>query len=194
MSRRLLQWIHSSSPAPIFNQNARLLCCGARTRIRDRAGTRQTLPRTPAARKRRTIMSLVKQAKSIRMLPMLIESEGRLRMRATAASLLCVIAFLGLLAMSSAPTWGQTAGTGAISGTVSDPSGAIVEDVKITVTSNATGGSASVTTSRSGTYLVPLLLPGTYRVEVSKEGFKLSTYPQITVNVTETESLNIRPL
>ncbi len=139
-------------------------------------------------------MSLAKQAKSTRRLPtLLIRNEEHLpRQSATAPSCLRVLALFGLLAMSSLRIGAQTAGTGAISGTVSDPSGALVEGVKITVTSNATGGSTSVITSRSGTYLVPLLLPATYRVEASKEGFKLSTYPQITVNVTETEALNIR--
>ena len=85
----------------------------------------------------------------------------------------------------------QTAATGAISGTVSDPSGAVVPGAKISVTSEATGATVTVFSTNSGHYLVPLLSPGTYRLDVTKESFKVSTYPNIIVAVTETRSLNV---
>jgi hypothetical protein len=86
----------------------------------------------------------------------------------------------------------QTAATGAISGTITDPSGAVLDGAKVTVTSNTTGATITAVTSHTGNYLVPLLPPGSYRVEASKPGFKLTSYPNITVNVTETQSLNIK--
>jgi hypothetical protein len=95
------------------------------------------------------------------------------------------------LAFLPAPSKAQTAGTGALSGTVTDPSGAVVPSAKISVTNQATGATLSVLSTSSGHYLVPLLSPGTYRVEVTKESFKVSSYPNIVVAVTETRTLNL---
>ena len=86
----------------------------------------------------------------------------------------------------------QTAATGAISGTVTDPSGAVVAGARITATSQATGASVTAVSSSTGGYLVPLLPPGSYRLEASKQGFRTLSYSTITVNVTETAALNIR--
>ena len=86
---------------------------------------------------------------------------------------------------------GQSASTGAIAGTVTDPSGAVVVGARIRATNQATGATRTVVTGSTGNYLVSLLPPGAYRVEASKPGFKLSTYPAVVVNVTETEALNV---
>ena len=67
----------------------------------------------------------------------------------------------------------QTAGTGAISGTISDPSGAVVTGATIKAIDQTTGATRTATSSAAGAFLVPLLRPGTYRVEVSKGGFKM---------------------
>jgi Carboxypeptidase regulatory-like domain len=87
---------------------------------------------------------------------------------------------------------GQNAGTGAIAGTVTDPSDKTVPQAQITVTNEATHATTVVETRSGGTYTVPLLLPGTYAVEVSKQGFKVWVTTGIRVNVTETEGLNIK--
>jgi Carboxypeptidase regulatory-like domain/TonB-dependent Receptor Plug Domain/TonB dependent receptor len=86
----------------------------------------------------------------------------------------------------------QSASTGAIAGTVTDPSGAVVSGAEITVRNPSTGASFTALTSPSGTYLAPLLPPGSYEVQAVKQGFRASKYPNITVNVTETAPLNIR--
>jgi hypothetical protein len=104
-----------------------------------------------------------------------------------------VTALLGsllLLSLLSAAAYGQTAGTGAIAGVVSDPSGAVVSQATIKVTNNQTGEQRTAVSASGGNYTVPLLPPGTYMVEVSKSGFKTSTYRAVTVNVTETAPLN----
>ncbi len=106
-------------------------------------------------------------------------------------ALICVAlsAIVGIFVGSS---HAQTAGTGALSGIVSDATGAVIDGAKITVTNTATGAAKDVMSSRTGNYTVSLLPPGTYRVEAFKQGFKLSSYPEITVNVTEISLLNIR--
>lgn len=89
------------------------------------------------------------------------------------------------------PSRAQTAGTGAISGIVSDQSGAVVSGATITVTSQSTGAKWTAVSSSRGNYVVPLLPPGAYRLNATQPGFKESTYSDIAVNVTETKALNI---
>jgi hypothetical protein len=99
-----------------------------------------------------------------------------------------------LLSLMLLPTaaFGQTAGTGAIAGVVSDPSGAVVGQATIKVTNNQTGEKRTAVSTNSGNYSVSLLQPGAYTVEVSKSGFKTSSYPAVAVNVTEIAPLNIQ--
>jgi hypothetical protein len=61
--------------------------------------------------------------------------------------------------------------TGTITGTVTDPSGAVVPNSKVIVTSEAEGSTREVTTSSSGVYTAPNLTVGTYRVRVNAPGF-----------------------
>ena len=86
----------------------------------------------------------------------------------------------------------QSSGTGAIAGTVMDPSGLAVIDAQVRVTNEATGSSIVVKSQSGGVYTASLLLPGTYTVEVSKAGFKEWAARGIRVNVTETAGLNIK--
>lgn len=99
-----------------------------------------------------------------------------------AGALLCLLAPLASMA--------QTGGTGAIAGIVTDASGAVVPRAEIKVTSVETAESRRTQSAANGSYLVSLLLPGTYRVEVSKAGFKALNFPSVQVNVTETGTLN----
>jgi hypothetical protein len=98
---------------------------------------------------------------------------------------------VALLAIGSGGLFGQNAGTGAISGYVSDFSGALIADATIDCTNNATHSERIVTSSSKGAYAVPQLQPGTYAVVVSRQGFKESKYAEVVVNVTETATLNI---
>jgi hypothetical protein len=86
----------------------------------------------------------------------------------------------------------QTASTGALAGTLTDPTGAVVPNVTVTVTSIDTGQSRTATTDAAGTYKVGLLPPGDYRVKFEASGFKGVEVPSITVNVTETNVLDRR--
>ena len=59
--------------------------------------------------------------------------------------------------------WGQASSAGAILGTVSDPSGAVVPEAQVTLTNTATQQARTVTTNGSGFYSAEALLAGTYR-------------------------------
>ena len=84
----------------------------------------------------------------------------------------------------------QTAETGALAGTVTDPSGAVVTGATVTITNTGTGQSRTATTDSNGSFKFSLLAPGTYSVKFSSSGFQTVEVPSVTVNVTETAVLN----
>lgn len=99
--------------------------------------------------------------------------------------------FLLVTTLFATALFAQTASTGALSGIVTDASGAVVGGAQIKVTSEASGETRMVTSGPNGYYIVPLLAPGLYRVEASKQGFKSTTLQRVIITVTETNALNI---
>jgi hypothetical protein len=99
---------------------------------------------------------------------------------------LCLV----VLCACAAPMWAQSATTGGLTGTVTDPSGAVISGATVTVTSLATGQGRTTTTDTSGSYKFSLLPAGAYSLKFSAAGFKTSTVPSVTVNITETPVLN----
>src|SRR5579871_6711094 len=84
----------------------------------------------------------------------------------------------------------QTAGTGALTINVTDPTGAVIVGATIKVTNAATALTREEVTGTSGSYTFTLLPPGTYSVSISAPGFSNVDVPGVTVNVTETHVLN----
>lgn len=84
----------------------------------------------------------------------------------------------------------QTSGTGALTGTVTDNSGAVIPNVAVTATNTDTGQERSTTTGADGIYKFTLLPPGTYRIKFAVMGFKVVEVPAVRVNVTETPVLD----
>jgi outer membrane receptor protein involved in Fe transport len=97
-----------------------------------------------------------------------------------------------ILLLEAAMAFAQTAGTGALAGTITDSSGAVVPDAQVRITNTSTGEERTVISGLAGTYMAGLLPPGSYRVEVAKQGFKTATRADLQVAVTETASLNIQ--
>lgn len=92
----------------------------------------------------------------------------------------------------SAMLLAQASGTGAISGVVTDTSGAVVPDVQITVTNQQTGSVRNLRSTSTGSFTVSALAPGTYRVEASKSGFRTLTVSQLAVDVANIVPLNMK--
>jgi hypothetical protein len=84
----------------------------------------------------------------------------------------------------------QTPGTGALTGTVKDPSGAVIPNATVTLTSVDTGQTRTTMTGGDGVYHFSLLPPGNYRVRIESSGFKPVEVPSVTIAVTETEVLD----
>ena len=97
---------------------------------------------------------------------------------------------LAVLFLFASPALPQSATTGGLTGTVTDPSGGVIAGATVTATSLATGQERSVTTDASGTYKFSLLAAGNYSLKFSASGFKTSEVPSVTVNITETPVLN----
>lgn len=85
----------------------------------------------------------------------------------------------------------QTVSTGAITGTVTDPSGAVMAGVAVAASDKATGIERRTATNESGNYRFSLLPPGTYQLQFSATGFKTAVAPPVTVVVTEVSSVNL---
>jgi hypothetical protein len=98
----------------------------------------------------------------------------------------CMSAVSVLLVLSFAPSLsGQTASTGALTGTVTDATGAVIASAIVTVTNAGTGQVRTATTGAGGVYRVNLLPPGSYNVQFASQGFQQDQVTGVDVNVTE---------
>src|SRR6185437_11094610 len=96
-------------------------------------------------------------------------------------SMFLVLCVFGMALASMA----QTSSTGALTGKISDPSGAVVPGATITLTSLATGQSRTAMTGNDGSYNFGLLPPANYSLRIEAAGFKAVVVPSVTVSVTE---------
>ena len=89
--------------------------------------------------------------------------------------------------------YGQAASTGAILGTVTDASGAVVPDAEVSIVNAATGVSRTVKTNPSGLYDLEALTAGgtPYNVTVKKSGFRVYTAQGVVLNPGERASVNV---
>jgi len=92
---------------------------------------------------------------------------------------------LALLLVSTGRMFGQAGATGAILGTVTDSTGAVLPNTKVTVTNTATNVPFGTVTSSSGDYLAPALNPGTYSVSAEAKGFQKSVTTDFTLAVDQ---------
>ena len=80
---------------------------------------------------------------------------------------------------------------GAIVGRVVDASGAVVPRATVTVTNKATGVVANTTTNDTGEYQVLALIPGTYSVRVSSQGFDTIIRDNLELHVQDRLSIEV---
>src|SRR3984957_1504588 len=114
-----------------------------------------------------------------------------MRSKTLLCSQLAIVALLTLLLAIGAPSlMAQSAGTSSLTGTITDPSGAPIPGVTVTLTSNDTGQTRSGVTGGDGQYKFTRLPPGNYKVRFSAAGFKTSEIGSVVLNVTETPTLD----
>jgi hypothetical protein len=94
-----------------------------------------------------------------------------------------------LLGTCTLAAWGQSTAT--LSGTLTDPSGAVVPHAHVVVHSLATGVDRTIDTDADGLYVVPSLQPGDYSVKATATGFSDYSVPTVTLDVDQKVSLNM---
>ncbi len=86
----------------------------------------------------------------------------------------------------------QTAVTGAITGYVKDPSGAVLTDASVEATNLATAVTDRTTTNIAGLYRFASLLPGAYSITVTKDGFEKYIQQNVTVEAGTAVSIDAK--
>jgi hypothetical protein len=81
---------------------------------------------------------------------------------------------------------------GALAGTVTDPSGAVLPNTPVTVTNMKTGATREAMTDSVGFYRVTYLPPGLYQVKASVKGFKTAVVSDIQVSVNNTTRADLK--
>lgn len=95
-----------------------------------------------------------------------------------------------VLAGSSVAAHAQSTST--LSGSVTDPSGAVVPQAQVTVKGLSTGVTRTVTSDAAGNYTIPSLQPGNYSVKVAAPGFADFTIQSVTLQVDQSVTSNAR--
>ena len=93
------------------------------------------------------------------------------------------------LAVLTAPIYGQ--GTGSITGTVRDNTGAVVPNAAITLTDVGTQNTIDAKTNAEGEFLVAALPPGVYNLDVTATGFNRYQAKGIVLRVSQRARVDI---
>jgi Carboxypeptidase regulatory-like domain len=101
-----------------------------------------------------------------------------------------LLLLVGFVAGLSTPSMLRAQAVGQILGTVTDPSGAVMPNVKITAVQAATGLTRTTVSSTQGTYTLSQLPVGTYDVTVQASGFKTATSTGVTLDVSQQRELD----
>lgn len=95
-----------------------------------------------------------------------------------------------LLPLLSSALYAQSAGAGAVAGTITDPAGAVISGADVRVHGTQNGVDRTVQSNGSGIYTVPFLPSGEYDVQVNKPGFSKYDRKGITMEVGRTITLD----
>src|SRR5436853_7725113 len=90
-----------------------------------------------------------------------------------------------LILASGGVVWSQTV-QGVITGTITDPTGAVVPGATVTITNVGTNISQTTTTGSDGSYRFPLVPPGTYTIEIKAANFGGVRASGIVVEASQT--------
>jgi Carboxypeptidase regulatory-like domain len=97
---------------------------------------------------------------------------------------------ISLLTLGAGSACAQSTAT--VSGTVTDPSGAVVPQAQITLRGNATGINRVVSSDKDGNYTIPSIQPGDYSLEASASGFSRYVIKSILLEVDQKSTVNVQ--
>ena len=93
-----------------------------------------------------------------------------------------------ILVLGAPEVWAQA--TAQIGGTVKDQTGAVLPGVEVTATQTETGISRSTITNETGSYVLPNLATGPYRLEARLPGFRTFLQTGIVLQVSDNQVIN----
>src|SRR5215468_5088128 len=96
-----------------------------------------------------------------------------------------------LLLWLSSIGWAQLRIVGAISGTVQDPTGAVIPGVQVSLMDTRTGMIRETLSTENGTFLFPDLASGLYEVTATQPGFQTSRLQDVSVSTSQTTDVRI---
>ena len=99
------------------------------------------------------------------------------------------LAVLSLCLFCSTLASAQSTG-GRILGRVADPTGAVLANVKVTLTHESTGTSSTTNTNDNGDYSFPQVSVGVYRMEFDLAGFKKNLQKSVNVDLNQVVTIN----
>jgi len=86
----------------------------------------------------------------------------------------------------------QSANTGTLIGTATDPSGAVVPGTRVQLKDLSTSVTRNAVTNAAGQYSFPGVPPGTYSVKASSTGFREFTVPRIVIEIGQSYTVNLQ--
>ncbi len=96
-----------------------------------------------------------------------------------------------VIVISATFGYAQVTSTGSLSGTVTDPQGAVVPGASVVVKNVASGQEFTTETNSEGAFNVPSLKEGEYTATITKQGFKQAVVTAIKINVSQPSSITV---
>src|SRR5689334_220756 len=118
--------------------------------------------------------------------------KGELMNRQSFAWILRSILAVAVLASLNVGPLQAQVDTGSITGTVTDPSGAVVGGAKVTLTNEGTAATLSTTAGSDGGYKFSPVRIGTYKLDATAQGFKTISQTHVTVDVNANVLVNFK--
>ena len=110
----------------------------------------------------------------------------------TKASISQSLAFYLLVIVTAFEVFAQSASTGALTGTVTDPMGAVVPKATITLRNNGTGQVLTAVTDLEGLYRLSLLPAGQYELRVEMAGFAPYILREVMIQISEVRRIPVK--
>ncbi|MGH9848564.1 MAG: carboxypeptidase regulatory-like domain-containing protein, partial [Blastocatellia bacterium] len=111
--------------------------------------------------------------------------------QSSSQTLVRTIGLLALTLLFSSSAWAQLRIVGAISGTVQDQTGAVIQNAKVALKDSKTGIARETTSTDLGTFLFPDLASGSYEVTVTAAGFQTAIISNISVSTSQTTDVRV---
>jgi hypothetical protein len=102
--------------------------------------------------------------------------------------------FLVLFLVAAVPAWSQI-DTGTITGTVTDQTGAVIPNAKVSLINEGTNLTLTMTSTADGSYTFSPVKIGTYTISVEAAGFEKVIHPHLTVSINQSlkDDITLRP-